>query len=82
LQNRSVYYVENSILDPARHHHTQNDLVIPNSDPLHLESEFEDPVLAGAGAVATAASTMTASSNIPNNLVSKLYNLIRRCRAE
>lgn len=70
LQNRSVYYVENSILDPARHHHNQNDLIIPNSDPVILEDEFEGPPLVGT---ATAALTTTAATanNVPNNLLAK-----------
>ena len=32
LNNRSVYYIENSPVDPARHHH--HDLVITNTDPV------------------------------------------------
>ena len=67
LQNRSVYYVENSILDPARHHHNQNDLVIPNSDPVLLEEESEIQALGGAGVVTTTA----LNSSVPNNLLSK-----------
>ena len=71
LQNRSVYYVENSILDPTRHHNysQQNDVVISNSDPINLDAEFEaPPVVAGATAAASAA---TSASNVPNNLLAR-----------
>ena len=41
LANRSVYYVENSALDPSRHHN--HDLVITDRDP--VEQQHEDPIL-------------------------------------
>ena len=43
LQNRSVYYVENSILDPARHHANQHDLVVTDHEP--IEETETDPTL-------------------------------------
>jgi hypothetical protein len=69
-----VYYVENSILDPARHHrHDPNDLVIPNSDPLTFEEETEVPAVLSSSAVpvTAAASGASASNNYPNNLLSR-----------
>ena len=59
LQNRSVYYVENSILDPGRHQH--HDVVITDRDP--LDDDFAitsggDPAIAMANRIA---------NNMPNN---------------
>ena len=73
LQNRSVYYVENSILDPARHHNynQQNDLVIPNSDPINLEAEFETPPVVAGATSAAVASASASTSNVPNNLLAR-----------
>ena len=38
LQNRSVYYVENSILDPGRHA-GQHDMVITDRDPVEIQPD-------------------------------------------
>lgn len=69
LQNRSVYYVENSILDPTRHHHNQNDLVVSNSEPNVLD-DSEGPALF-VGATAAATSTPSNVSQLQNNLLAK-----------
>jgi len=60
-----VYYVENSILDPARHHHNQSDLVVTNSEPNILEDP-EGPSLFGS---AVAATSTPSNVNLPNNLL-------------
>lgn len=58
LQNRSVYYVENSILDPARHHQ-HHDVVITDRDPLDEDLAMSsDPAIAMANHIA---------NNLPNN---------------
>jgi len=58
LQNRSVYYVENSILDPARHHQ-HHDVVITDRDPLDDDLAIQsDPAIAMANHIA---------NNLPNN---------------
>ena len=44
LQNRSVYYVENSILDPGRHQH--HDVIITDRDPLDEDRAMgNDPAI-------------------------------------
>lgn len=62
LNNRSVYYVENSILDPGRHHH---DLVVTNGDP--LQDDNDDHVAPGAQALpnnAAIATTVRLEKNV------------------
>ena len=54
LANRSVYYVENSALDPGRHHNA--DLVISDRDPVDLN---QDPILN---------TVFHIQNNVPNNL--------------
>jgi len=57
LQNRSVYYVENSILDPGRHQH--HDVIITDRDPLDEDRAMgNDPAIAMANHIA---------NNLPNN---------------
>lgn len=66
LQNRSVYYVENSILDPLRHQ--QVDLIAENPRTLVIRDDYHrsipdsrsnNPVVLGA------------TANVPNNLVKR-----------
>jgi len=57
LANRSVYYVEGSALDPARHHN--HDLVITDRDPV----ETQDPILN---------TVFHIQNNVQNNLNSSL----------
>lgn len=53
LQNRSVYYVENSILDPGRHQN--HDMVITDQDPLE---NYQDPIV----------QTVFQANNLLNNI--------------
>jgi len=73
LQNRSVYYVEDSILNQSRHQ--QVDLITPSPGTIVIRDEYQrspaiprsnTPVSSG-GAVAASASSL----NVPNNLVSR-----------
>ena len=53
LANRSVYYVENSILDQSRHHN--HDLVITDTDPID-NNAYTDPTIT------------VFQNNVPNNV--------------
>jgi len=55
LANRSVYYVENSILDQSRHHN--HDLVITDTDPIQDANAYTDPTI----------TVFQQKNNIPNN---------------
>ena len=53
LANRSVYYVENSVIDPARHQN--HDMIVTDRDPIDNQ---QDPIL----------HTVFQQNNVPNNL--------------
>ena len=55
LANRSVYYVENSILDQSRHHN--HDLVITDTDPIQDANAYTDPTI----------TVFQQKNNVPNN---------------
>ena len=72
LQNRSVYYVENSILDPLRHQ--QMDLIAENPATLVIRDDYylrnipdsRSNTALGSGAAAT-----SVNMNVPNDLVKR-----------
>jgi len=76
LHYRSVYYVEGSILDPARHHQLDSMDAYPETIVIRDEHQSSPLVSRSQRSDLLGAAGFSSATNLPNNLVSRYLILL------